>query len=246
MFIPWAGYFDIMAGSDVFVSLDNVQYTKADWRNRNRIKTSDTVTWLTVPVRLKGHVGENINEIEVDRSSDWEGKHLASLEHSYKRAPFFDGVMDIMARAYGRSHALLVDLDMDILREFAKYISLETPVLMASEMPSSGTKTERLISLLREAGAERYLSGTSAKSYLDEAMLAKAGIEVAWHGYSHPYYNQIWMKRQGFVSHLSVIDLLFNHGPDSLDIITGKVKIERPDWVKISNANEMERTAAGG
>jgi hypothetical protein len=244
MFLPWAGYFDIMARSDTFIMLDNVQYTKADWRNRNRIKTSDSVVWLTVPVHSRGHLDKNINEIKIDNGSQWKNKHRASLEHSYKRAPFYDEVMELLGDAYSESHTLLVDLNMDLLRRVVQYLSLDTKIMMSSDMPSSGTKSERLISLLNEVGAKRYLSGPAAKSYLREDTFGAEGIEVVWHDYRHPYYNQQWMKRQGFVSHLSVIDLLFNHGPDSLEIITGKTQIPRPDWVKIRNANDMESTAA--
>ena len=246
MFIPWAGYFDIMAHSDVFVVLDNVQYTHADWRNRNRIKTADSWIWFTVPVHARGRLEKHINEIEIDYGTDWKEKHLASLEHSYKRAPFFDEVMDIMVRAYGADHALLVELNMDLMRQIMRYISLDTKVLMASEMASSGAKTERLISLLEDVGADRYLSGRAASSYLDEKMLLEAGIEVEWHDYAHPYYDQLWLKRQGFISHLSVIDLMFNHGPDSLEIITRHKLIEKPGWVKISDANEMGSMTARG
>lgn len=238
MFIPWAGYFDLMAKSDTFIVLDNVQYTKADWRNRNRIKTSDSIIWFTVPVHAKGVLEKNINEVKIDDPSPWKKKHLTSLEMSYKRAPFFDEILQIIREAFGRNYTFLVDLNMDLLMRIRKYLSLETTILMSSDMASSGKKDERLLSLCKEVGATRYLSGPAAKNYLRESIFTAEGIEVVWHDYQHPYYNQLWTKRQGFVSHLSVVDLLFNHGPDSLDIITGELQIDRPGGVKVINANE--------
>jgi len=246
MFMPWIGYFDIMARSDIFIVLDNVQYTTADWRNRNRIKIADSITWLTVPVHAREHFEKKINEIRIDNDSPWKKKHLASLEHSYKRAAFYDEIMHLLRGAYGTDHTFLVDLNMDLMRCVRQYLSLDTRVMMSSEMASSGRSDERVLALCKEAGATHYLSGPSAKSYIRESAFEDAGVEIMWHDYSHPYYNQLWVKRQGFVSHLSVVDLMFNHGPESLDILTGKIRIERPDWVKISDANGVERTAAEG
>jgi len=240
-YLPWLGFFDLMHKADVFVVYDDVQYTIRDWRSRNRIKTPQGVIWLTVPVKSKKAREKLIKDVEIDNSHKWQEKHLKSLESFYKKGKFFDNVMSWIVDTYQKPFKFLIDLDMEIIFKVTQYLGIKSRILFSSEIPSEGTKDERLLSICKTLNATHYLSGNAAKAYLREEIFEKEGIKVEWHNYKHPYYNQLWLKQQGFISHLSIIDLLFNHGPESLDIITGKKRIPVPEGITIRHADEFKK-----
>lgn len=215
-YLPWLGYFDQYDWSDVFVLYDDVQYDKNGWRNRNRILTPQGPTWLTVPVRLAGRDFPPILEVAIDNSKDWRRKHKLSLEQAYRKAPFFSTVYPALAEVLDREWEQLVDLDLAMLRALVELLGMEWKLLRSSELGVPGQKTERLLGLCRKLGATEYLTGDAARSYLDEAAFQDLGIRVHWHGYVHPEYRQ----RSGeFVPYMSVVDLLFHHGPESRSIL---------------------------
>ena len=238
-YLPWLGFFDLMYKADTFVILDDVQFTVRDWRNRNRIKTPNGTLWLTIPVQAKHAREKLVTEVEIDNTQNWQKKHLKSLESFYKKTKYFNEIIELTHDLFDKSYRFLVDLDMVFIYEINQYLSLDTRILFSSEIGSTEEKDEKLLSICRHLNASHYLSGDVAKNYLREPIFLAEGISVEWHNYSHPYYNQQWIKEQGFISYLSVLDLLFNHGTESLAIITGKKIIPRPENITVRNANEL-------
>ena len=238
-YLPWLGFFDLMDKADVFVILDDVQYTVRDWRSRNRIKTPDGVLWLTVPVHSKGHRGSLIKDIKVDYTQLWQRKYIKTLESFYKRAKFFEEIVELAHSIYRKHYTFLIDIDMDFILKIKEYLSLMTTIVFSSNLPSSGGKDEKLLSICKYLNATQYMSGNTAKEYLRETIFSEEGITVEWHNYVHPFYRQLWLKEQEFISHLSVIDLLFNHGPDSRAILTGRKVIEKPEGIRIRHADNV-------
>lgn len=210
-YIPWRGYFDFIDEVDLFILLDDVQFTRRDWRSRNRIKTKDGAMWLTVPV----HVGSRdalINEVRIDDSQDWAQQHLGSLQRSYARATYFGCYYPELLETYRRGFTLLSDLNTTLIRWLMSKLDINTPIMNAADLQAQGIKTARLINLLQQVGADCYVSGPSAKAYLDEAMFRKHGIRLEYKSYDYPPYPQLWGD---FIGDVSVLDLLFNVGPDA-------------------------------
>jgi WbqC-like protein family len=209
-YIPWKGYFDLIAGVDEFILLDDVQYTKRDWRNRNLIKTAQGAQWLTIPVVNKGGQTQLIEETEI--SEEWAGPHWARIRHSYSKAPFFRDYEPQVAALYEAAAGMkrLSDINRLFLRGLCDLLGIQTPLVNSRDYGSKGIKTEKLLSLCLAAGASSYLSGPSARDYLEEEAFAASGIKVAWMDYSgYPPYAQLYGD---FDPHVSVIDLLFNTG----------------------------------
>lgn len=207
-FIPWRGYFDFIASVDQFIVLDDVQFTVRDWRNRNRIKTPRGSRWLTVPVR---HVArQRICDTAVDEAQDWRTKHLATWRASYARAPHFPDLLEILSAMPGRGQPTISTLNLRLIRALCEYLGIATPIRLATEFASGGSRTERLVGLVREAGGSTYLSGPSADAYLDKDLFAQAGIRLEYKSYDYPPYPQLWGAFDGAVT---VLDLIANCGP---------------------------------
>lgn len=238
-YLPWLGFFDLMHKSDIFVILDDVQYTTRDWRNRNRIKTPNGIMWLTVPVKAKDVRGKLIKDVKVDNEQQWQKKHLKCLESFYKKATYFKEIIELVNYVYKKNYTFLIDVDMDLILKVKQYLLIKTKIIYASEITLASKKDEKLLSICKYLNSTQYLSGNAAKDYLRESMFTSEGITVEWHNYQYPYYTQLWLKEQGFISHLSIIDLLFNHGPDSLAILTGQKVIQMPEGIKIRDADEV-------
>lgn len=217
-YLPWLGYFDQMCRVDVFVLYDDVQFDKHGWRNRNRIKTPDGPLWLTVPVLHSGQSRPRINEVCLDRRAPWCRKHLSSLRQYYARAPHARDILPALEDVLTRDWERLVDLNRAVITLMAAWLGVKTAVVTASELGIGGERTARLVAICRHFGARRYLSGDSARNYLDLEMFAEAGIEVEWQEFRHPVYPQL---HGPFVSHLSAMDLILNCGPDSPAILSG-------------------------
>jgi hypothetical protein len=211
-YLPWLGYFDQMRKADIFVWYDDVQFDKNGWRNRNRIKSPKGPLWLTVPVRHKGRTFQPINAVEIDNRQSWRRKHLLSVEQLYARAPFSATILPGLAETLNRPWQRLVDLDIATTEWMAEQFSIVTPRYRASQLEVAGDRNGRLIGLCRHFQATRYLSGDSARDYLDVGRFETAGIEVVWHSYQHPHYPQL---HGDFVPYLSALDLLLNVGPSA-------------------------------
>lgn len=212
-YIPWKGYFDLMGAVDEFIIYDDVQYTCNDWRNRNQIKTPQGVQWLTVPVRIKGRFEQSIRQAEID-GTHWAAKHWKSLRLNYERAPYFSLYAAQLEALYlGRAYTHLSVLNEVLLRWVSQQLNIHTRIVQCSEYRLEGDRNERLVGLCRQAGANEYVSGPAARSYLDEALFMQAGINVRWFEYpAYPEYPQLWGE---FAHGVTVLDVLFNCGPDA-------------------------------
>ena len=215
-YLPWLGFFEQMSRSDKFVLLDDVQYTRRDWRNRNRIRVRENWIWLTVPVQQKSRFSQSLLETRIDNSVSWRRKHLETLRQHYCKAPFFEKYFPRCQQVYEKDWTFLFDLCLETINLIKEEMGIETPLLRSSEMKPGGEKTERLVSICRELGATHYLSGESGSNYIAEEDFFSQGIALEYQNYEHPVYPQ---RYTGFVPHLSAIDLLFNCGEQSLGIL---------------------------
>jgi hypothetical protein len=211
-YIPWRGYFDIVALVDEFILVDDVQFTKRDWRNRNRIKTAHGLHWLTIPVHVKGRYEQRIDEVEVSEPT-WAERHWKTIQHSYAAAPFFEQLGPQIGRLYEdlAAESSLSAINLHLLEGLAAMIGVDTPLVPSTRYAAAGVKTERLVNLCRAAGATEYLSGPAARVYLDEGAFHEHGISVRWMDYGdYPEYPQL---HPPFAAQVSLIDLLLNVGP---------------------------------
>jgi len=216
-YLPWLGMIAQLDHADTFVIYDSVQYDRDGWRNRNRIKTPQGAQWLTVPVMVDGF--PLIKDVEIDNHTNWAIKHLKSIRQNYSRAPYFDKYFNIFERIYSDTWKYLVDLDAAFIIELKDALGIDTHIRYSSAMRITGERTQRLIDMCLKLGATEFIEGAAGKVYLEgkgEQMFKDNGIKLTYQEYHHPVYNQLYGE---FISHLSVIDLLFNHGPASLEII---------------------------
>lgn len=219
-YLPWLGFFEQIAYSDVFVIYDDVQYDKEGWRNRNRIKTAQGIQWLTVPVLVKLSDAPLIYDVKIDPKSNWPKKHWRALELNYRKAPFYKKYIDIFAEAYSKEWQSLVDLDLSLISALMACLGLQNkPLFRSSMLNVDGERLERLARICQHFHADTFYEGAAGKNYIDEQYFRTHGITVEYQNYQHPVYNQLYGD---FVPYLSVVDLLFNHGEESLAIITGK------------------------
>jgi hypothetical protein len=210
-YIPWKGFFDLIGRCEEYVVFDSAQYVRRHWHNRNRIKTANGVEWLTIPVIVKGRFDQSIDEVEIEKP--WAEKHWRAIELAYKRAAFFDQFAPMVKDWYEAADKLshLSEVNLLFLNGIAGLLGLETRLVSDAVYPSQGVKTERLLGIARAAGADRYLSGPSARAYFDEDMFSSAGIATEWMSYEgYPEYPQL---HGSFEHAVTVLDVLFNTGP---------------------------------
>jgi hypothetical protein len=214
-YLPWLGYFDKIERSDVFVFLDNVQFKKNEWQNRNKIKTDQQWQWLTVPVIHK--FGQKINEVEINNTVRWGKKHLTALITHYSKAAFFKEHIAFLEQTYAQEWKSLADLNMHLIKYLAKALGISnTEFVLSSEYESREEPNERLVDLCKQLEGDVYLSGKDGAKYLNLDAFEQEGIQVIFQDYNHPQYPQLYGD---FVLYMSVIDLLFNCGPESLSIL---------------------------
>ncbi|WP_238717389.1 WbqC family protein [Natronorubrum halophilum] len=206
-YLPWIGFFHKIHHSDTFVFLDDVEYTANSWINRNKIKTPDGWTWLTVPVH--GSTGP-IETVEI-ANEDWRNVHRKSLQQNYGKAASFDEVGDFFETVFERSWTSLCELNVHVIRELTDRIGLECQFVRSSNLDVDATKTERIVRLCDELDADRYLSGTGARSYLSPTRFEAADVTLEYQSIDHPQYEQRFGE---FVPQLSIVDVLMNVGWD--------------------------------
>jgi hypothetical protein len=213
-YIPWKGYLDFINRVDEFVLLDDAQYTRRDWRNRNRVKTPQGTRWLTVPVQVKGRYLQRIDETYVSERG-WAERHWKTLRHAYASAPCFDQVHDAIEDAYARvsDEPRLSVVNRTMLEAIFPLLGIDTTLSWSADYPGEGARTDRLLEICRAAGATEYVSGPAARSYLDEAAFAEHGIRVTWMDYDgYPEYEQI---HPPFEHAVTVLDVLFHTGGEA-------------------------------
>jgi len=209
-YVPWKGYFDLIHSVDEFVLFDDVQYTRRDWRNRNRIKTREGLTWLTIPVAAKGKYLEPIKSIMVS-DPGWRERHWRLIRSSYARSPGFAEYEELFRRLYLDSdEQRLSAINAAFIRDVCRILGITTKITWSMDYTLESGRNERLISLCRQTGATTYLSGPRARAYLDIEMFKASGIEVSFFDYTgYPEYPQPFPP---FDHHVSIIDLLFSVG----------------------------------
>lgn len=217
-YIPWKGYFDIINDVDLFIFYDDVQYTKNDWRNRNQIRTHQGLEWLTIPV------GENINRVISDvniPTAHWQKKHWKSLQQNYGKAPFFKMYQSFFEELYiNHKWESLSALNQFIIKHIStEFLGITTQFTSSENYNINGKKLDRLLNLLQYVGTKEYISGISAQSYIEESIFAKLNIKLTYKDYSnYPKYNQLYAP---FYHNVSILDILFNCGPEAPYYIWG-------------------------
>jgi len=221
-YLPWIGYFDYIDQCDTFVFLDTVQYDKHGWRNRNKIKTKDGWQWLTVPI--KNNFGQLIKDVEIDDDKQWKNKHVGAIKQNYSKSKFYDRIILEFKKWYtdyewimlqdlvvGQIIWICLVLGMDKVKQFSRSYEM-----VLNHSIDDVDRNVRLLKICQYHKADRYLATSASKNYLDVGLFEKNGIRVDFQDYIHPVYPQL---HGDFISHLSIIDLLFNCGPESLNII---------------------------
>ncbi len=207
-FLPWRGYFDFIREVDLFIIHDDLQYTKGDWRNRNKIKTARGLEWITVPINYKS-TSQMIEETTVDYSTLWAQKMLNRIKESYRLAPHFNTYFAQLSELLLEPAATISDLNMRLIQWTCKNLDITTPIKLSREFNPQGTKTERLLGILKQVDASIYLSGPAAQSYLIPEALENAGIKLEYKKYDYSEYEQLYPP---YERHVSIIDLFFMTG----------------------------------
>ena len=219
-YLPWLGYFDKIRQADCFCFLDDVQYKKNEWQNRNRIKTANGWQWLTVPVRYR--FGQKINQVRINDTVNWPRKHLQALHTNYAKAPFFSQYIGLLEHAYQKAWDTIEALNIYLIETIRNLLDLDhKPAVRSSEMQLRDQPSLRLVDICKLLGADTYLAGAGGAAYMDLEPFRQNGIEVIFQKFAHPVYPQLYGP---FQSHLSILDLLFNCGPESPSILAGKRK----------------------
>jgi hypothetical protein len=214
-YLPWLGYFDKIRRADIFCYLDDVQYKKNDWQNRNRIKTAQGWQWLTVPVRHR--FPQKICDVAINNAVNWKKKHLHTLATNYSRAPFFKRFAPSFEEIYSQDWRFLADLNIALVESLKKTFRLDhLPAVKSSGLNLRRDPTDRLIDICRQLKADTYLSGPDGVIYMDLKRFKQYGIRVIVQEFVHPVYPQLF---NDFRAQMSAVDLLFNCGPEGLEKI---------------------------
>jgi hypothetical protein len=214
-YIPWRGYFDQIRRADVFIFYDDVQYDKHGWRNRNQIKTAQGKQWLTIPVHSRGVTeGTPIKDVRVDWSRPWAKNHLKALTFAYRKAPYFQEYLPLVESFYSRRDDYLADLTIETSILLSRALGIASTRFLRSSQLSGieGARTDRLIQILRHVGATHYISGPSARGYVEPEKFEQAGITLEYMEYNYPEYPQLYPPFDPFVT---ILDLLFMTGKDA-------------------------------
>ncbi len=216
-YLPWIGFFNLMKSCDLFIIEDSLQYTKQDWRNRNRIRTREGTAYLTVPVR-KCHVDTPINHVEIDSSQHWGVKHMRLLRHNYAKAPYWREYEPFLEDSFLRPWGSLLELDIHFIDFIAQAFGISVKRRMLSDIPVTfgENKTASLVELTLAVGGEAFMEGASGRAFIDTGMFEAAGLRISFQNYLAPPYRQQFSP---FVPYLSALDLLLNEGPDGVAFI---------------------------
>lgn len=208
-YLPWKGYFHLIQKADIFVFHNDLQYTKQDWRNRNKIKTESGTIWITVPINYI-NVHQRINETKIDNTQKWRQAHWNKLQANYHRAPFWQDYASFFEHIFSSTWEMLEYLDIYSTKKICEYLGIGTDMICSSDLELKGQKTERLIDMCKKVGATHYISGPAAKAYIEEEKFSAAGISLEYMDYVYPAYPQLWGD---FIHEVSIVDMLFNVGP---------------------------------
>ena len=220
-YMPNLGFFKKIQSCHIFVFLDDVQFEKDSFDNRNRIKSSDGVTWITVPL-ARPVFGRKINEVLISYETDWQNIHCNQIYENYKSAPYFSSYWSDIEKILTCKYKKLIDLNFKLIEYFNHALDITTKTIKSSELAVTKTKTERLIEICSKLNATCYVSGIAGKDYLDEKLFSNSGIKLIYENFIHPTYRQL---HSNFIDNLSIIDLLMNEGPRSKKIINDSTNL---------------------
>ncbi len=215
-YLPWLGYFELIDNCDLFVFLDDVQFVRKSWHQRNKIKNREDELLLTVPVLSKGKHGQLIKDTLINNELPWRKKHLGSIRHCYQKAPFYNDYIGNLEEIYGKDYTYLPQLSIRLIELIKEGLGLKTKTILSSQLPAKGARTEKVINICKACNADVLYDAKGAKDILDLEEFRKNNIEIIFQNYKHPVYNQ---QHGDFISHLSTLDLLFNMGVNSLAVI---------------------------
>ncbi len=209
-YLPWLGFFDKINRSDVFIIEDNVQFERQGFTSRNKVKTSDGVRWLSVPIKhVKGPLLINQVRIANKEIPDWAQRHWLTIKHSYCKAPYWGDFCDFFEDTYNREWNLLINLNMHLIKGIMRFLEITTPLVISSSLDASGKKNELIISQCKALGANIQLAGLGGREYIDSKRFEKEGIKVIFQDFHQPVYSQLHGQ---FTPNLSVVDYLFCTG----------------------------------
>ncbi len=203
-----------MDSANIFVFLDDVQYHKNDFQNRNKIRTSEGSIWLTVPVNST--ISSNLRDITIDNTSNWTQKHMRSIQLNYSKSEYFNKYWNMIESFYAKKFDLLIDLNVFIIKQLAEKFKIKPKIVFSSELGISGKGSDRILNICKNLSCDTYLSGASGKNYLNLEDFSKNNIIVQFQNYQHPMYRQAY---EPFLPKMSSIDLLFNEGDNSYNIL---------------------------
>ena len=208
--MPWAGYIYLMYRSKKIILLDDVQFAKRSWQQRNQIKTPNGLNWLTVPVKTKGMRFQAINQVRIDLERNFQNDHLRTIEHNYKGAQYFHSLFPRIKELIGQNNELLIDLNISFIEYFKEFLSIKTEIIKASELNAEGKRENLLLNLCKSVKATEYISPPGSQAYLEESTIfGKSGISVKYFQYECSTYPQLYGD---FVPYASIIDLVMNCG----------------------------------
>jgi len=216
VYLPWLGLFHKIALADKYVLLNEVQYLHRDWMNRNKIKTGSGLIWLTVPVLHKEHRGDITSKKKIYNDDNWMKKHLDAIYFNYKKTPFFEDYYPFFEDVYNKEWLFLADLNEYMLKWFLKELNINTEFVKDSDYTFEGDKSDLIVDMCKKLGADTYIFGKLGKDYAIKQDFDNAGIKLIFQDYNHPQYPQRFGE---FAPNLSIIDLLFNCGPKSYEIL---------------------------
>jgi hypothetical protein len=218
-YLPWLRYIHKVIACDTFVVLDSIQFNKNGWQNRNKIKTPQGSSILTVPVLHK--MAQSLNEVTIDNKQTWRRKHWGTLVNAYRKAPYFKEHESFFQKVYETEWEKLNDLNYEILFYLVKVLNIKTRIIRGSDLPVPGEATERLVNICKELKASSYLTGAfAAGAYLEAPLFEREGIGLSFQEFHCPQYSQLFPE-VGFIPELSILDLLFNCGPSTLEVLMG-------------------------
>ena len=207
-YLPWLGFFKKMMNVELFVFLDDVQFRKKGWQNRNRIRINDGTTLLSIPVHT--HSYPKINEVTIDNEKNWSIRHKKSILYNYAKAPYFDEIKDFVESIFEKKFQYLVDLNTEIIKFIMNELEIKSKIVFSSELEISKKGSDRVLDICKAVGADHYITGTFwAESNLRVEEFKKSNIDVEFQKFQHPIYKQIHGE---FIPEMSIIDLLFNEG----------------------------------
>lgn len=219
-YLPWLGYFERIARSDIHVYFDDVQFEKNSYNNRNKIKTARGWAWLTVPVFTKGKFGQNLLwDVEIDNKIPWPRKHWNALVGSYSKAPYFKQHAGFFEALYAKPWTKLLELNYAVIDYLITAFGIKTRFVKSSEIGAEGVKAGLVLNICKKLGASKYLSGMLGRDYLDPLEFERSGIGLEFQDYRHPQYPQLFGS---FEPSMAAVDLLFNCGQESLTILMGR------------------------